>query len=149
MGKFPEFDYSKTAMGTLEIEMVEYSPEQVVAKMPVTWKVHNPFGILHGGVSAVLAETVASAGSYLYIDSDRQAAVGLEINANHLKSVADGIVTAVAKPVHIGKKTHVWEIRIYDEEEDIVCVSRCTTSILNKSRSGEHFRPGNYSTDEN
>lgn len=143
MGKLPEFDYSKTAMGTLDIEMVEYSQEQVVATMPVTCKVHNPFGILHGGASALLAETVASAGSYLYIDGDHQAAVGLEINANHLKSVSDGIVKAIAKPIHIGNKIHVWEIRIYDESEDLICISRCTTSILNKPMSGERFRQAN------
>ncbi len=140
MHKFPKFDWSKTAMGALDIKIIEYTPEQVVATMPVTWKSHNPFGILHGGVSVVMAETVASAGSYLFIDRDKQTAVGLEINANHIKSVAKGMVKAVGKPVHIGRRTLVWEIRIYDEQEDLVCISRCTTSVLDKLRTGDSIK---------
>lgn len=140
MDKFPDFDWTRTAMGALDIKIIEYTPEQVVATMPVTWKTHNPFGILHGGVSVVIAETVASAGSYLFIDPDKQTAVGLEINANHMKSVAGGIVRAVGKPVHVGRRTLVWEIRIYDEQEELVCISRCTTSILDKLHSSESIK---------
>ncbi len=132
---YPQFDYSKTVMGALGIEMLEFSPERVVAVMPVTWKTHNPYGTLHGGVSVVMAETVASAGSYLFIDHQKQSAVGLEINANHIKSVAQGMVKATGKPVHIGKKTIVWEIHIVDEAEDLVCISRCTMAILDKSKN--------------
>ncbi|MGI6422795.1 MAG: hotdog fold thioesterase [Syntrophomonadaceae bacterium] len=132
---YPQFDYSKTVMGALGIEMLEFSPERVVAVMPVTWKTHNPYGTLHGGVSVVMAETVASAGSYLFIDHQKQSAVGLEINANHIKSVAQGMVKATGKPVHIGKKTIVWEIHIVDETEDLVCISRCTMAILDKSKN--------------
>lgn len=134
---YPQFDYSKTVMGALGIEMLEFSPERVVAVMPVTWKTHNPYGTLHGGVSVVMAETVASAGSYLFIDHQKQSAVGLEINANHIKSVAQGMVKATGKPVHIGKKTIVWEIHIVDEAEDLVCISRCTMAILDKSKKAK------------
>ncbi|KUG05416.1 coma operon protein 2 [hydrocarbon metagenome] len=140
MSDLPAFNWSKTAMGAMGIELVEFTPEQVVAVMPVTWKTHTPFGILHGGVSVVIAETVASAGSYLFIDPQRQSAVGLEINANHIKSVASGVVRAVGKPVHVGKKTLVWEIHIYDEQEDLVCISRCTTAVLDKPKTGDSIR---------
>ena len=136
MKQYPKFDYSKTVMGALDIKMIEFSTEQVVAVMPVTWKTHNPYGILHGGVSVVMAETVASAGSYVFIDPEKQSAVGLEVNANHIKSVAQGMVKAVGKPVHVGRKTLVWEIRIYDEEQDLVCISRCTIAVLDKSGTG-------------
>jgi uncharacterized protein (TIGR00369 family) len=137
MSNISGFDVSKTAMATLGIELVEYTRDRVVASMPVTWKTHNPFGILHGGVSVVMAETVASAGSYLFIDRERQSAVGLEINANHIKSVAGGVVRAVGKPVHVGKKTLVWEVRILDETDDLVCISRCTVAVLDSNRTGD------------
>ncbi len=140
MQQLADFDTSKTAMAALGIEIVEFTQEQVVAVMPVTWKTHNPYGILHGGVSVVMAETVASAGSYLFIDPKRQSAVGLEINANHIKSVASGVVRAVGKPVHVGRKTLVWEIRIFDEHDDLVCISRCTTAVLDKPRTGDSIR---------
>jgi uncharacterized protein (TIGR00369 family) len=109
------FDISKTVMGILEINIVEYTREKVVATMPVTPKTHQPFGLLHGGVSVVIAETVASAGSYQFIDRSRQRAVGLEINANHVRSVSSGMVRGVGVPVHVGKRTIIWDIRIYDE----------------------------------
>ncbi|HNX28948.1 MAG TPA: hotdog fold thioesterase [Syntrophomonadaceae bacterium] len=124
------FDLDNTIMGTLNIEITDYTRERVVATMPVTPRAHQPFGLLHGGVSVVIAETVASAGSYQYIDADRQRAVGLEINANHIRSVSDGIVTAIGTPVHVGRRTIVWDIRIYDEAEKLVCISRCTMSII-------------------
>ena len=138
MEGYPQFDFSKTVMGALDIEMLEFSPEQVVAVMPVTHKTHNPYGILHGGVSVVMAETVASAGSYLFIDQEKQSAVGLEINANHIRSVTQGMVKAIGKPVHIGRKTLVWEIRILDEEENLICISRCTVAVLDKPSSGSN-----------
>lgn len=124
------FDLENTIMGTLQIEITEYAPERVVARMPVTPRTHQPFGLMHGGVSVVIAETVASAGSYQFIDAARQRAVGLEINANHIRSVSQGIVTAVGSPVHVGRRTLVWDIRIYDEAEKLVCISRCTMSII-------------------
>ncbi len=124
------FDLENTIMGTLGIEISEYTPERVVATMPVTPKTHQPFGLLHGGVSVVIAETVASAGSYQFIDAAKQRAVGLEINANHIRSVREGIVTAVGTPVHVGRRTIVWDIRIYNAAEKLVCISRCTMSVI-------------------
>ncbi|NLU47552.1 MAG: hotdog fold thioesterase [Syntrophomonadaceae bacterium] len=117
-------------MNTLGIEIVEYTPERVVATMPVTPKTHQPFGLMHGGVSVVIAETVASAGSYQFIDKETQRAVGLEINANHIRSVSDGVVKAIGTPVHIGRTTIIWDIRIYNEEEKLVCISRCTMAVI-------------------
>lgn len=131
MSDTPEFDFSQTVMGTLGIDVIEYSPDKVVATMPVTTQTHQPFGIMHGGVSVVIAETVASAGSYQFIDRDHQRAVGLEINANHIRSVSTGIVKAVGIPVHVGRTTIIWDIRIYDEFEKLVCISRCTIAIIN------------------
>ena len=91
--------------------------------MPVTTKTHQPFGIMHGGVSVVIAETVASAGSYLFIDRGHQKVVGLEVNANHIQSVKEGIVRAVGIPVHVGRSTLVWDVRIYDQSENLICIS--------------------------
>ena len=130
MAQLPEFDFSKTVMGTLGIEITEFTTDKVVATMPVTPKTHQPFGVLHGGVSLVLAETVASAGSYLFIDRERQKAVGLEINGNHVRSVSSGLVRAEGIPVHVGRRTLVWDIRIYDEVDRLVCISRCTVAIV-------------------
>jgi len=128
------FDISNTVMATLGIEVTEFTRERVVATMPVTPKTHQPFGIMHGGVSVVLAETVASGGSYLFIDRDHQRAVGLEINANHIRSVSEGMVKAVGVPVHVGRTTIIWDIRIYDESEKLVCISRCTIAIISNHK---------------
>lgn len=130
MAQKDPFDNRNTVMETLGIEITEYTPERVVATMPVTGKTHQPFGLLHGGVSMVLAETVASAGSYQFIDPTHQHAMGLEINGNHIRSVREGIVTAVGVPVHTGRSTLVWDIRIYDQEERLVCISRCTLAVV-------------------
>jgi len=131
MPDISNFDISQTVMATLGIEVVEFTREKVVATMPVTTKTHQPFGIMHGGVSVVIAETVASAGSYLFIDRDHQKAVGLEINANHIRSVSAGMVKAVGVPVHVGRTTIIWDIRIYDDSEKLVCISRCTIAVMN------------------
>lgn len=124
------FDVRGTVLETLDIKITEFTPEQVVAVMPVGPKVYQPFRIMHGGVSLVLAETVASAGSYQFIDGKTQRAVGLEINANHIRSVSQGLVKAVGKPLHIGKRTIIWDIKIYDEDENLICVSRCTMAVI-------------------
>ncbi len=134
MPDIPQFDISRTIMGTLGIEIVEYSKERVVATMPITAKTLQPFGVMHGGVSVVIAETVASAGSYLFIDRQQQRAVGLEINANHIRSVYEGIVKAVGIPVHTGRTTLVWDIRIYDQAEQLVCISRCTVAVISADK---------------
>ncbi|MEA4925912.1 MAG: hotdog fold thioesterase [Syntrophomonadaceae bacterium] len=127
------FNWSPTIMETLGIEITEFNREKVVATMPVTPQTHQPFGLMHGGVSVVIAETVASAGSYLFINRDSQRAVGLEINANHVRSVSKGMVKAVGIPVHIGRSTLVWDVRIYDESELLVCISRCTIAVIDKT----------------
>jgi uncharacterized protein (TIGR00369 family) len=127
---------TKGLAGLLGIELVEISPERVVATMPVDERTHQPFGILHGGASIVLAETVASLGAASSIDRERFIAVGQEINGNHLRPKADGVVTAIAKPVHVGKSSQVWSIEIRDEREKLVCISRCTMAIMPRDRAG-------------
>ncbi|MCL8206885.1 MAG: hotdog fold thioesterase [Actinomycetia bacterium] len=112
----------------LEIEIVEAKPERVVARMPVTPRVHQPFGQLHGGASVVLAESVASLGTLLHLDPATHVPMGLEINANHLRPKRDGVVTAEAVPLHDGRTTVVWDVRIRDEAGRLVCVSRCTVA---------------------
>lgn len=124
------FDITQTVMGTLGIEITEYTREKVVATMPITPKTHQPFGLMHGGVSVVIAETVASAGSYQFVDAKTQRAVGLEINANHIRSKGDGVVHAVGIPIHVGRRTIVWDIRIFDEAENLICISRCTMAVV-------------------
>jgi len=114
------------------IELKVLTPEKVVATMPVDERTRQPFGLLHGGASAALAETVASLGALLNIDAESQAAFGVEINANHLKGKAEGTVTATATPLHRGRTIHVWEIRIEDEEARLICASRCTIAIVNR-----------------
>ena len=119
---------------TLGIEVVEVSPDRVVATMPVERRTHQPFGILHGGASVALAETVASVGGWISVDRERFHAVGIEINANHLRSKAEGTVRATGVPIHRGTTTQVWSIEIRDEQERLVCVSRCTLAIVPKER---------------
>lgn len=125
-------DVNDTLVGMLGIELGEMTPERVTATMPVNAKTHQPFGLLHGGASVVLAETVASMGTWNLIDQETEMAVGLEINANHVRGKRDGIVTAVATPLHKGRTTMVWDIKIMDEEERLICVSRCTVAIVKR-----------------
>jgi uncharacterized protein (TIGR00369 family) len=115
----------------LDIEIIEMSDEKVVATMPVTKKHHQPFGVLHGGVSVVLAESVASVGAYLAAP-DGFVAMGIEINANHIRAVREGMVTAVATPVHRGRSTQVWQVEITGDNDKLICVSRCTLAIVKK-----------------
>jgi len=119
-----------TLMETLGIVVTEASHERVVATMPVGPVNHQPYGILHGGASVALAETVASIGACVLPDGSLQRAVGLEINANHLRPVREGEVTAVGTPLHQGRRTQVWSIEIRDEAGRLVCVSRCTMAVL-------------------
>lgn len=125
---------NETLVKTLEIEFLEASPEKVVATMPVQPKVHQPFGLLHGGASVALAETVASTGAFLSVADQGMTAVGLEINANHLRGVREGLVTATATPLHKGRTTHVWQIEIKDQQGKMVCISRCTMAIVPGSK---------------
>lgn len=114
---------------TLGIVLEEVTPERVVATMPVDHRTRQPFGLLHGGASVALAETVASIGAALNAGEGRTA-VGMEINANHIRSKREGTVRAVATPAHIGRSTSVWEIRITDEEGQLICLSRCTLAFV-------------------
>jgi 1,4-dihydroxy-2-naphthoyl-CoA hydrolase len=109
------------------------SKEEMIAEMPVNENTTQPMGILHGGASVALAETLASIGAWLNVDDEKQVAAGLEINANHIRQVPFGeTVTGIAKPVHRGSQTQVWEIRILNESGNLVCISRCTLAILKK-----------------
>lgn len=127
----------ETLIETLGIRVTEASPDRVVAEMEVTPKVHQPFGFLHGGASVALAETVASIGAYLAAP-EGHTSFGLEINANHLRSMQSGKVQAVATPFHKGRTTQVWNIEIRDEQGRLVCVSRCTLAIVPIDRQGSN-----------
>ncbi|WP_349408260.1 hotdog fold thioesterase [Pseudalkalibacillus sp. SCS-8] len=125
-------DFSNTLIDSLGMEIIEAGAEKVIMTMPVDERTKQPFGFLHGGASVALAESAASIGSALNVDLKKQTVFGIEINANHLKSKRDGIVTATAQPVHKGRTTMVWEIKITDEEDAMICISRCTTGIIDK-----------------
>ena len=120
----------------LGIEVTELTAKRVVATMPVDNRTRQPFGILHGGASVALAETVASLGAVMNIDRERSSAVGVEINANHLRAKSEGIVTAIGVPIHVGRSTQVWEIRITDESGKMVCISRCTLAVVPANAAG-------------
>jgi len=124
-----------TLMDTLKIEYTEVGEDYLVATMPVNEKVHQPMGLLHGGASVALAESVASPASLLFIDPEKFEIKGIEISANHLKSKRDGIVTATAKIIHKGKTTHLWEIKIVDEEGEMISLCKLTNIILSKTKS--------------
>lgn len=123
-----------TMVEHLGIEFTEIGEGYICAKMPVDHRTHQPFGILHGGASVVLAETLGSIGSHIYIDTESQICVGQEINANHIKSVRSGYVFGKATPIHIGKSSQVWEIRITSEKDELVCITRLTMAVLDKKR---------------
>lgn len=116
----------------LDIKFSEITADSISATMPVDHRTKQPFGILHGGASVVLAETVGSIASFLVIGEGKEVPVGLEINANHLRSVSDGLVTAKCTPIHIGRKTHVWDIKISNDQGKLVCISRLTIAIVEK-----------------
>jgi 1,4-dihydroxy-2-naphthoyl-CoA hydrolase len=122
---------NNTITELLGIEYTEIGKDYLIGKMPVDIRTHQPFGILHGGASVVLAESLGSIASFLCLkDPQSQKAVGLEINANHLRPVSTGWVFGKATPIHIGNKTHVWEIKITNEENKLVCVSRITVMVV-------------------
>ena len=122
----------KTMAEVLEIKFTEIGESHIKATMPVGATVHQPYGLLHGGASAALAETVGSVASWLCIEPEKQICVGMEINCNHVRGKRDGIVTATAEPLHLGATSHVWDIRIRDEHEKLICVSRLTVAVLKK-----------------
>lgn len=119
-------------VGHLGIEFSGLGDDWISATMPVDPRTHQPAGILHGGASVALAETLGSTAANLTVDRERKLCVGLEINANHVRVVRSGIVTGTARAVHIGRTTQVWEIRIVDADERLVCVSRLTMAVLDR-----------------
>ena len=121
-----------TLMETLEIEFVDVSDDSITARMPVNSRVHQPDGVLHGGASVALAESVGSAGAFLFLDAENIAIRGIEISANHVKSVRDGFVYATAKILHQGRTTQLWQIRIANEEDQLVSMVKLTTLTLRK-----------------
>lgn len=123
-----------TLMETLQIKYIDVGPDFLVAKMPVNATVHQPMGLLHGGATVALAESVGSAASLLFIDREIQEVRGIEISANHLKSKKEGEVFATAKIIHKGKTIHLWEIRIVDEIGDLISICKLTNMVLTQKK---------------
>ncbi|MCC6485919.1 MAG: hotdog fold thioesterase [Candidatus Hydrogenedentes bacterium] len=123
---------SNTMLEVLGITFTAIGEDSLEGTMPVDDRTVQPFRILHGGANVALAETLGSLASWLCLDPDRFYCVGVEINANHLRAMREGMVTGVARPIHLGRSTHVWEVRIRDEQERPVCVSRMTMAVLEK-----------------
>lgn len=121
-----------TIMEHLDIVFTEIGEDYISAKMPVDHRHHQPFGLLHGGASVVLAETLGSTAAHCSVDTNKKFCVGLEINANHLRGVKDGYVHGTAKALHTGQSTQVWEIKISNDNNEEVCVSRITMAVLDK-----------------
>ncbi|SER99679.1 uncharacterized domain 1-containing protein [Gracilibacillus ureilyticus] len=120
-------------LDTLEMNVVQKNKKEVIIEMLITDKVKQPMGYLHGGASVALAETAASIGGLQHIDPKQQSVAGLEINCNHLKAKKDGKLTAIAVPVHIGRTTMVWEVKIMDEINELIAIARCTLAIVKPS----------------
>ncbi|WP_196305204.1 hotdog fold thioesterase [Metabacillus sediminilitoris] len=127
-----DIDIKNTLMEALGITITSVTAEEVVATMPVDQRTRQTYGMLHGGASVALAETVASVGTYYLINHETEICVGMEINANHVRGKESGMVTAYAKPLHQGKTTMVWEIKIVDEMDHLICISRCTMAVIKK-----------------
>ena len=124
-----------TLMETLNIKYIDAGPDYLTASMPVNPAVHQPMGLLHGGASVALAESVGSAASFLFVNGEHSEVRGIEISANHLKAKREGIVTATAKIIHKGKSIHLWEIRITDENDSLISLCKLTTMVLPKRKS--------------
>lgn len=125
--------HQNTMISHLGIEVTAIGEDFITARMPVADHTKQPMGLLHGGASVALAESLGSMASALLLDLTRFAPVGLEINANHIRSVTDGYVYGTVRPLHVGQRTHVWEIRIADEQGRLVCVSRLTVMVVPRS----------------
>ena len=121
-----------TLMETLEIEFIDAGEDFLVAKMPVNPRIHQPMGLLHGGASVALAESVGSAASMLFVNPEESEIRGIEISANHLKSKKEGIVFGTAKIIHKGRSLHLWEIKITDEEGKLISICKLTNMVLQK-----------------
>ena len=128
--------WSRNTLGEhLGIQFTELGDDYLKATMPVDRRTHQPYGLLHGGASVALAETLGSVCSALVINNEKFICVGIEINANHLRSVRSGLVTGTCTPIHIGGSTHVWDIKVHDEHNKLICISRLTVAILKKQNS--------------
>ena len=123
---------ANTMVSHLGIEFTRIGDDFIEAKMPVDARTHQPLGLLHGGASVTLAETLGSVAATCCVDHLTQYCVGLDINANHIKSAKTGFVFGITRPIHIGKKTHVWEIRITNEQQELICISRITMAVIDK-----------------
>lgn len=121
-----------TLIEHLGIEFMEIGDDYLKAKMPVDYRTKQPAGLLHGGASVVLAETLGSVAAGLCINGEKKRVVGLDVNANHIRAVTDGWVIGIAKPIHIGNTTQIWEIKIYDEQDNLICISRLTVANIDK-----------------
>lgn len=126
-------NFSKnTLMETLDIEFIAVGDDFVTAKMPVNAKVHQPYGLLHGGATAALAETVGSSASAVFVSDANKIVKGIELSINHVKSKKEGVVFATAKAIHKGKTTHLWEVRIVDENDTLISLCKITNIVLDK-----------------
>ena len=125
----------QTLVTHLGIRYTEIGADYLKATMPVDARTKQPAGILHGGASAALAETLGSTGANLVVDRSKTLCVGLELNCNHVRAMRAGQVTGTARPLHIGRTTQVWEIRITDDQDRLVCVSRITMAVLDRTAS--------------
>lgn len=118
--------------GFLGVKFTEVGEDYLSATMPINERTRQPAGFLHGGASAALAETMGSIGAWMCIDREKKQCFGLEINANHVRGAKEGLVYATTRPLHTGRSTHVWEIKITNEKKQLVCISRITIAILDK-----------------
>lgn len=125
-------DMQNQLMESLGIEFITTEKDKIVMTMPVDERTHQPAGFLHGGASVLLAETAASVGGFLNVDTSTHSVFGIEINANHIRSKREGIVTATATPLHIGRTSMVWNITITDEADKLICTSRCTLGVVER-----------------
>lgn len=131
LDKVNEFN-KNTLVEHLNIEVTEATEDSLIGTMPVDNTTHQPFGVLHGGASCVLAESLGSIASNLCLDNSKYYAVGLEINANHVRPVTKGKVKGIAKNIHLGRTTHIWDIQILNEDDKLVCISRLTMAIMER-----------------
>lgn len=129
-----EWMNAKTVAESLNIRVTEIGNDYIKGTMPVDDRTKQPFGLLHGGASVALAETLGSIASFLMVNPDLFIGVGIEINANHIKAVTGGMVTGICKPIHAKGMNHIWEIKIYNDAGDLTCISRFTCSIVSKAK---------------
>lgn len=129
-----EWMNKNTLAQSLDIRITEIGKDFLKGTMPVDERTKQPFGLLHGGASVALAETLGSVASWLVVNRELFIGVGIEINANHVKAVTSGIVTAICKPVHVGGRNHIWDIRITNDKNELCCISRFTCTVIQKDR---------------